>query len=210
MVLPDHEWNSGLASDPPQNKEQFFSPQKDEQPVQNDQMSVSVDQEQNHSDDHSLNLNLEDSHQKSFANMSVMSPEDSEPNLQLFSNGSQEEELKHQRDDGQDGSGSTPQEETKPNSPQPHRDLIITNIHSLSQSEPHFSSSKGKSTLPYFTQSNLSNLQRSFTFRSPPLHLPLPSKVDLRFICPSLKLAKTKSLEPFLLVTVACDSKTIE
>uniref|UniRef100_A0A674N6U9 C2H2-type domain-containing protein n=1 Tax=Takifugu rubripes TaxID=31033 RepID=A0A674N6U9_TAKRU len=107
-VLTDHHWNYGLASDPPQIKEHLSSTYKKEQPViQNNEMLLSIDQDHDPSEYLTLDLNLDDSLQKTLAIMSVMNSEESEPNLQLFSHSTHEDS---QRKTRRGGSRSTKQD----------------------------------------------------------------------------------------------------
>lgn len=106
--------------------------------IYNDEMLRSFHQERNRSDYHTLDLNLDDSLQRSLGNMSAMNSEEPEPNLKLFSNSTHV--VKYQKGDRQGDSGSTIPEELKLNSP-PHKgELYTPNIRSSAKFKPHSNS----------------------------------------------------------------------
>ncbi|XP_029706677.1 histone-lysine N-methyltransferase PRDM9-like isoform X2 [Takifugu rubripes] len=75
-------------------------------------MLLSIDQDHDPSEYLTLDLNLDDSLQKTLAIMSVMNSEESEPNLQLFSHSTHEDS--NHKGDQQNDSGSTLRKQNHP------------------------------------------------------------------------------------------------
>lgn len=112
---------------------------KEEQPViQNNEMHLSIDQDHDPSEYPTLDLNVDESLQKTLAIMSVMNSEESVPNLQLFSHSTHEDS--NHKGDQQNDSGSTLPEESKPNHPQHKGELNSPSIHSSAKLQPHSNS----------------------------------------------------------------------
>lgn len=107
--------------------------------IQNNEMLLSIDQDRDPSEYPTLDLNLDDSLQKTLAIMSVMNSEESEPNLQLFSRSTHEDN--NHKEDQQNDSASTLPEKSKQNHPQHKGELNSPNIHSSAKLQPHSNSS---------------------------------------------------------------------
>ncbi|TWW53577.1 hypothetical protein D4764_0226060 [Takifugu flavidus] len=75
-------------------------------------MLLSIDQDHDPSEYPTLDLNLDDSLQKTLAIMSVMNSEESEPNLQLFPHSTHEDS--NHKGDQQNDSGSTLRKQNHP------------------------------------------------------------------------------------------------
>lgn len=101
-------------------------------------MLRSFHEERNRSDYHTLDLNLDDSLQRSLGNMSAMNSEEPEPDLKLFSNSTHL--VKYQKGDRQGDPGSTIPEELKLNGPLHKGELYSPNIHSSAKFKPHSNS----------------------------------------------------------------------
>lgn len=106
--------------------------------IQNNEMVISIDQEHDPSEYPTLGLNLDDSQQKTLAIMSVMNSEESDPNLQLFSH-STDEDNNHKGDQKND-SGSTLPEKSNQNHPQHKGELNSPSIHFSAELQPHSNS----------------------------------------------------------------------
>lgn len=107
--------------------------------IKNNEMLLSVDQDHDPSEHPTLDLNLDDSLQKTLAVMSVINSEESEPNLQLFSHSTPEDN--NPKGDRQNDSGSTLLEKSKQNHPQHKGELNSPSIHSSAKLQPHANSS---------------------------------------------------------------------
>lgn len=101
-------------------------------------MVHSIDQDHDPSEYPTLDLNLDDSQQKTLAIMSVMNSEESEPNLQLFSHSAHEDN--NHKGDRQNDSGSTLPEKSKQNHPQHKGELNSPSIHSSAKLQSHSNS----------------------------------------------------------------------
>lgn len=101
--------------------------------IQNKEILLSIDQDHDPREYPTLDLNLDDSLQKTLAIMSVMNSEESEPNLQLFSHSTHE--------DNNHKGGSTLPEKSEQNHSQHIGELNSPSIHSSAKCQPHSNSS---------------------------------------------------------------------